>query len=193
MAGSDREGVGLAGGKVEREVGYGHGQTNGALPMTPVAIHRSVALGMFRSSVFFFFAVAAFSENNSQTRTLLLTIVFLFDVVSWHLCQVVNINGHLVYNQTWFNTLADRFIFEKLLDRFRERQHIEQEITQEGTKAAASDVEVYLKGHTVWAEWGWIKKTLAGIGVTRCRPLSVACPHQIIEPVARRPALNVRP
>lgn len=46
--------------------------------------------------------------------------IFLLDVVSWHLCQVVNINGNLVYNQTWFNVLADRLIFEKLLGRFRD-------------------------------------------------------------------------
>jgi hypothetical protein len=133
--------------------------------MTPVAVHRAAALGAFRSSVFFLFAVAACAESNTQTRTLLLTVVFLLDVVSWHLCEAINLNGHLVYNQTWFNTLADRFIFEKLLDRFRDRQHIDfQEITKEGTKLASADVEVYLKDNTIWAEWGWLKKTLAGAG-----------------------------
>jgi hypothetical protein len=105
------------------------------------------------------------SFTSLQWRPLLLTIVFLLDVISWHICEVTNINGHLVYNQTWFNVLADRFILEKLLDRLRDRQYVDfQEITKEGTKAAAADVELFLKEKTVWAEWGGLKKTLAGIG-----------------------------
>ncbi|MGL3104910.1 hypothetical protein [Bradyrhizobium sp. BR 1432] len=112
--------------------------------MTPVSVHKAAATGLFRTSVFFVLAVAAFAERDDHTRTLLLVVVFLLDIVSWHLCQVVNINGSLVYNQTWFNVLADRFIFEKLLDRFRDREHIDfQEIIKEGTKSASADVELF--------------------------------------------------
>lgn len=36
--------------------------------------------------------------------------------------------------------MADRMIFEKLLDRFRDREHIDfQQITQEGTRAATEE------------------------------------------------------
>jgi hypothetical protein len=133
--------------------------------MTPVPVHKAAAIGLFRTSVFFVFATAAFAERDSHTQTLLLTVVFLLDVISWHICEVTNINGHTVYNQTWFNVLADRFVFEKLLDRLRDRQNVDfQEIIREGTKAAAADVELFLKEKTVWAEWGGFKKTLAGIG-----------------------------
>ena len=90
--------------------------------MTPVPVHKAAAIGLFRTSVFFVFAIAAFAERDNHTQTLLLTVVFLLDVISWHICEVTNINGHVVYNQTWFNVLADRFIFEKLLDRLRDRQ-----------------------------------------------------------------------
>lgn len=133
--------------------------------MTPVATHRAFALGAFRSSVFFFFAIAAFTERDQHTSTILITAVFLLDVASWHLCEVMNITGNTVYNQTWFNVLANRFIFQRILERFRDRQHIDfDSIVQEGTKAAGADVAVFLKDNTIWSEWGGFKKTMAGIG-----------------------------
>ena len=133
--------------------------------MTPVSTHKAFALGAFRSSVFFIFAIAAFIERDPHTSTILITAVFLVDVASWHLCEVMNITGNLVYNQTWFNTLANRFIFEKILDRFRDRAQIDfQLIVQEGTKAASADIAVFLKANTTWSEWGGFKRTLAGIG-----------------------------
>jgi hypothetical protein len=93
--------------------------------VTPVSTHKAFALGAFRSSVFFIFAIAAFTERDPHTSAILITAVFLIDVASWHLCEVMNITGNLVYNQTWFNTLANRFIFEKILDRFRDRGQID--------------------------------------------------------------------
>ena len=73
--------------------------------MTPIAVHKAAATGLFRTSVFFVFAAGAFAERDDHTRSLLLVGIFLLDVVSWHLCEVVNVNGHLAYNQTWFNVL----------------------------------------------------------------------------------------
>jgi hypothetical protein len=131
--------------------------------MTPVPVHKAAAIGLFRTSVFFVFAIAAFAERDSHTQTLLLTIVFLLDVISWHICEVTNINGHLVYNQTWFNVLADRFILEKLLDRLRDRQHVDfQEITKEGTKAAAADVSYFWRKRPFGPNGAASKKLLLG-------------------------------
>jgi hypothetical protein len=134
--------------------------------MTPVATHKAAALGAFRSSVFFIFAVAAFMERDQHTATVLITAVFLLDVASWHLCEVVSMTGNIVYNQTWLNVLANRFITQNILEKFRDRQTIDFEtIVQEGTKAAGADVAVFLKDHTMWSEWGTFKKSLAGIGL----------------------------
>jgi len=133
--------------------------------MKPVSTHRAVALGLFRSSVFFVFAVAAFTEADRHTQTLLITGIFMIDVVSWHLCEVIGVHSNLVYNQTWFNVLADRFTFEKLLDRFRDRQFIDfPELVREGTQAARADIDLFLQEKTIWAGWGWFRKTLAGAG-----------------------------
>jgi hypothetical protein len=52
--------------------------------MTPVPFHKAAAIGLFRTSVFFVFAIAAFAESDKHTQTLLLTVVFLLDVISWH-------------------------------------------------------------------------------------------------------------
>jgi hypothetical protein len=134
--------------------------------MTPIATHKAFALGSFRSSVFFIFAVAAFIERDQHTSTILITAVFLLDVASWHLCLVIGLTGNIVYNQTWFNVLANRFITQKVLERFRDREQIEfDSIVQEGTKAASADIAVYLKDTTVWSEWGWFKKTMASVGL----------------------------
>lgn len=134
--------------------------------MTPVATHKAIALGSFRSSVFFIFAVASFMERDPHTATVLLTAVFLLDVASWHLCEVVTMTGNIVYNQTWFNVLANRFITQGIMERFRDRQNIDFEtIVQEGTKAAAADVLVFLKDNTFWSEWGSFRRGLIGLGL----------------------------
>ena len=79
---------------------------------------------------------------------------------------MVGHTGNIVYNQTWFNVLANRFVTQKILERFRDRQHIDFEsIVQEGTKAASADIAVYLKDTTVWSEWGGFKKSMAAIGL----------------------------
>jgi hypothetical protein len=133
--------------------------------MIPTATHKAAAVGLFRSSVFFIFAVGAFAERDQHTSTLLATGVFLLDVASWNLSQVLTISANEAYNRAWFNTLADRFIFEKLLDRFRNQEHVDfQEIVKEGTVAAREDVQLSLRDNTVWAEWRWFKKSLAGVG-----------------------------
>jgi hypothetical protein len=93
-------------------------------------------------------------------------MVFMFDVVSWHICEVTNINAHVVYNQTWFNVLADRFTLEKPLDRVRDRERVDfPELIKEGTKAAGADIDKFLSETTVWAHWGGFKKSLAGGGL----------------------------
>ncbi|MGX1105442.1 hypothetical protein [Bradyrhizobium elkanii] len=122
------------------------------------------ALGTFRSSVFFVFAVAAFADRDQ--RGLIPASVFLLDVATWHLSVVVGVTGNMVYNETWFNTLANRFIFEKVLERFRNREEIEfQSIIREGTVAAKDDIELFLREKTAWSGWGTIKKTAAGIAL----------------------------
>ena len=133
--------------------------------MTPLPPHRTYALGAFRQSVFFIFAVAAFSERDSHTSTILVTAVFLIDVASWHLCEAVGLAGNAVYNHVWFDTLANRFIFEKLADRLKYKQPFEvPELIKEGTTAAKEDIERFVRDGTIWAQWGGFRKTLHGIG-----------------------------
>jgi len=47
---------------------------NGAGSVTPVSTHKAFALGAFRSSVFFIFAIAAFTERDPHTSTILITL-----------------------------------------------------------------------------------------------------------------------
>jgi hypothetical protein len=87
-------------------------------------------------------------------------------VASWHLCEVMNITGNVVYNQTWFNVLANRLITQKILEKFADRQHIDfDSIVQEGTEAARADIATYLKDNTLWSEWGTFKRSMAGAGL----------------------------
>jgi hypothetical protein len=65
--------------------------------MTPLAAHRSLALGTFRQSGFFVFAIGAFTERDEHTRTILTASIFLLDVASWHLSEVVAFDTHSVY------------------------------------------------------------------------------------------------
>ncbi|TCU75253.1 hypothetical protein EDE08_103473 [Bradyrhizobium sp. R2.2-H] len=135
------------------------------MSVTPIALHRAVAVGAFRWTVFFFVAIAAFAQRDEKTGTILATLVFLIDVVSWTVGELIVTINAASSNQQWHSTLTDRLIFEKLLDRFRDREHIDfSQITQEGTRAATEDVNKYMRDTTFWSEWGGFRKTLLGIG-----------------------------
>jgi hypothetical protein len=133
--------------------------------MAPIAPYRAFALGFFRSSVFFFLAAGAFAEADIHTRSILVSTVFVLDVASWHLSQVILIAADSVYNRVWHDTLSNRLFYEKLFDRIRDKAHVDvPEIFKEGTVAARKDIENYLMDETVWYNWGWFKKTALGIG-----------------------------
>jgi len=133
--------------------------------MTPLPPHRSLALGIFRQSAFFIFAIAAFAERDEHTRTLLTVSVFLLDVVSWHLSEVVAFYTHSVYNRVWHDTLTNRFLLEYLSDRIKAKQHIDvPALVKESTAAAKEDIARYLRDSTVWFEWGRFRKFLLGLG-----------------------------
>ena len=133
--------------------------------MKPIQAYRTYALGAFRWSVFFIFAVVAFSERDAHTRTILVTIVFLLDVISWHLCLVMDLTGAAVYNQVWFDTLTNRFTLEKLADKVKYKQSIEvPALIKEGLDAARQDLERFVRDGTYWHEWGGFKKTMHGVG-----------------------------
>jgi hypothetical protein len=133
--------------------------------VTPIALHRTYALGAFRWSVFFVFAIAAFSERDAHTRSILVAVVFLLDVVSWHLCEAVSIVGNSIYQHVWFDTLTNRFVFEKATDRVKRGQPVDvPALIKEGTAAAVEDLERFVRDGTYSAGWGGFKKTLHGIG-----------------------------
>jgi len=133
--------------------------------MTPLAAHRSLALGTFRQSVFFVFAIGAFVERDEHTRTILTASIFLLDVASWHLSEVVAFYTHSVYNRVWHDTLTHRFFYEYLLDRIKAKQNIDvPELIKESTAAAKNDIARYLKDGTLWYEWGGFRKFLLGAG-----------------------------
>lgn len=94
-------------------------------------------------------------------------MVFLLDVISWHLCQVVTVAAEAGYNKGWFNTLSDRIFLENLFDRVRDgsgsRLDIET-LRRESAKDAVEDINKFLRENTVWSEWGWLKKALLGVG-----------------------------
>lgn len=131
--------------------------------MKPIQLYRIYALGTFRWSVFFIFAVAAFSERDVHTRSILVAVVFLLDVVSWHLCEAMGLTGAAVSNEAWFDTLTNRFILEKLADRIKYKETVEiPALIKEGLKAANEDLERFVRDGTYWYGWGVFKKTLHG-------------------------------
>lgn len=133
--------------------------------MVPHSIQRTFAIGVFRSSVFFFCAIAAFSESDARTRTILITMVFLIDVATWYLANVATILSESVYTRSWSNTLADRFFIDHTLENVRDGIALDPEsLRLISSKEAVSDVEKFLSDTTVWFHWGWFKKTLHGIG-----------------------------
>ena len=133
--------------------------------MTPLPPHRSLALGTFRQSVFFIFAIGAFIERDEHTRTILAVSIFLLDVASWHLSEVVAVYTHGVYNRVWHDTLTHRFLLEYLSDRIKAKQSIDvPELIKESTVAAREDIARYLRDNTTWYEWGGFRKFLLGVG-----------------------------
>jgi hypothetical protein len=90
--------------------------------MTATPIYRAFALGLFRSSVFFICAVVAFSQRRDRSGTILLMIVFLLDVASYQIVQVVTISNESVYARVWADTLTNRLFYEKLFEKIRERE-----------------------------------------------------------------------
>lgn len=132
---------------------------------TPLPAHRAAALGFFRSSVFFVMAMVAFSQHDEKTSTILVSIVFLLDVASWHLSQVMFIATTQASNFQWHSTLADRFILQELLERVRMGSHIDfDEIVKAGTKDATADITQFLKDQTIWQEWGGFRRFMLGLG-----------------------------
>jgi hypothetical protein len=104
--------------------------------MAALPTYKAGAIGIFRGSVFFVFAIAAFAERDQHTSTILAAAVFLLDVASWHICTVSGVGTESLYDRLWFNTLTNRFTFEKILDRFRDGEHIDFEaITKESSVA----------------------------------------------------------
>jgi hypothetical protein len=83
------------------------------MSVTPIALHRASAVGAFRWTVFFFVAIAAFAQRDEKTGTILATLVFLIDVVSWNLGELIAATTVASSNQQWHSTLTDRLIFEK--------------------------------------------------------------------------------
>jgi hypothetical protein len=136
-----------------------------AIMFVPIPVHREFALGFFRSTVFFFAAIAAFSESDTHTRTILVSLLFVIDAVSWHLSSVIVHMSNSVYNRTWLDTLTNRLAFEKFVERYRAGSQIEvNDIIQSATIAAREDVGKYLSDSTLWYAWGGFRKTLWGIG-----------------------------
>jgi hypothetical protein len=134
--------------------------------MTPLAPHRSLALGTFRQSVFFVFAIGAFMERDEHTRAVLTASIFLLDVASWHLSEVVAFYSHHVYNRVWHDTLTNRFFYEYLWDRLKSKQNNVDvpELVKESTVAAKEDIARYLRDNTAWYDWGGFRKFLLGAG-----------------------------
>lgn len=135
--------------------------------MNPIAPHRLAALGLFRSSVFFVVAVGAFAERSQHTQTILLTVIFLLDVASWHMLQAIFVAADQTYNKVWGDTLSDRLFIERLFNEVRGGfgGKIDVEALRlETQKEAAADLLSFVKSNTLWAEWGWFKRAAMGAG-----------------------------
>ena len=132
--------------------------------MTATPIYRAFALGLFRSSVFFICAVIAFSQREDRTGTILLMLVFLIDVASYHILQVITISTEGVYTRVWRDTLTNRLFYERLFERIRDREHVDVDsLFKDASVRSADDIKVFLKDTTVWSEWGGFKQTMMGI------------------------------
>ena len=54
-------------------------------------------------------------------------IVFLIDVASYQILQVVTISNETVYVRVWKDTLTNRLFYEKLFERIRDRENVGSE------------------------------------------------------------------
>jgi hypothetical protein len=132
--------------------------------MTATPIYKAFALTFFRSSVFFVCAVIAFSEREERTGTILLLLVFLVDVASYQIIQVVNISTEAVYTRVWRDTLTNRLFYEKMFEKIRDREHVDvNALFKDAGVRSTEDINSFLKDTTAWSEWGTFKKTTMGI------------------------------
>jgi hypothetical protein len=137
---------------------------SGKLKMVPTPIYGAVALGLFRSSVFFFVAVAAFAQREDRTGTILTTLVFLIDVATYHVLQVLIVTTEGVYTRVWKDTLTNRFFYECLFEKIRDREHVDVDaLFKEARVRSTEDIKTYLNDTTFWFGWGGFKKTLMGV------------------------------
>jgi len=91
-------------------------------------------------------------------------LVFLIDVASYIIMQVVTISTESVYARVWRDTLTNRFFYERLFEKLRDRDHVDVDaLFKDATVRSAEDIKVFLKDTTVWFEWGRFKQTMAGI------------------------------
>jgi hypothetical protein len=132
--------------------------------MIATPAYRVFALGFFRSSVFFVCAVIAFSQREDRTGTILLMIVFLIDVASYQILQVITISNETVYARAWKDTLTNRLFYEKLFEKIRDRENVDVDsLFKEATIRSTEDINTFLKDTTVWSEWGKFKQALMGV------------------------------
>ena len=109
--------------------------------MRPIAPHYLTGIGCFRGFIFFILATAAFSERDMKTSTILATVVFLLDVATWYVAEMIRFHGAVAHNYVWLNTLTDRFILEKLIENVRVGRAIDfNVITAEARKEALADI-----------------------------------------------------
>jgi hypothetical protein len=132
--------------------------------MTATPIYKAFALGVFRSSVFFICAVIAFTQREDRTGTILVTLVFLIDVASYHIIQVITISTEGVYTRVWRDTLTNRLFYERLFEKIRGHEDVDVDfLFKEASTRLAQDIKAFLKDTTVWSEWGGFKQTMMGI------------------------------
>jgi hypothetical protein len=132
--------------------------------MTTTPIYKALALGFFRSSVFFICATIAFSEREDRTGSILLMLVFLVDVASYQILQVVTISAEGLYTRVWRDTLTNRLFYEKLFEKIRDREQVDVDaLFKDASARSTEDINGFLKDTTVWSEWGGFKKTMMGI------------------------------
>jgi hypothetical protein len=120
------------------------------LEMTTTPIYKAFALTFFRSTVFFICAVIAFSEREDRTGTILLMLVFLIDVASYQVIQVVAISTEGVYTRVWRDTLTNRLFYERLFEKFRDREHVDVDaLFKDASVRSTEDINVFLKETTI--------------------------------------------
>jgi hypothetical protein len=108
-------------------------------------------------------AAIAFSEREDRTGTILRMLVFLVDVASYQILQVVTISAEGVYTRIWRDTLTNRLFYEKLFEKIRDREHVDVDaLFKDASVRSTGDINAFLKDTIVWSEWGGFKKTMMG-------------------------------